>query len=268
MFKPQPALLRSLFILLLSCAIIQGMGFSVIAKEEELWQVKKSSHFQVRYRTQESGEYVELLLKFAEDYYTSITESLGFRRFDFWTWDRACTIDLYSSHQEYYEVTKQPAWSGAVAYVRERMIKTFLYKKDFLETILPHEMAHLIFREFVGYRTPLPLWLDEGIACLQEKNNLKSYMLVARVLIKSSVFIPLEKLTEIQREGLVMQDVFYAEAASVAYFLLENYGKDKFIDYCRKLRDGKNWQISLLEIYGLKDLSQMNAEWVKFIAKH
>ena len=190
---------------------------------------------------------------------------MGFRRFEFWTWDNKCKIYLYPSRAEYHQATKQPTWSGANVYIKQRLINTFEGQKNFFETILPHEMAHLIFREFVGYKTDLPLWLDEGIACLFEKTNQEIYFAVAKILVKSSVFIPLEKLTEIKQEGLVMPEVFYAESASVVYFLLKKYGREKFIDYCRKLRDNKDWRISLREAYGFKNLSAVNKEWIDFL---
>jgi hypothetical protein len=208
---------------------------------------------------------VNELLRYAEDYYTGITEEMGFRRFDFWTWDKTCKVYLFASRKNYADMSRQPGWTGGAAYVRERMIITFINQGDFFNTILPHEMTHLIFREFVGYRTGLPLWLDEGIACLQEKKNRRQYLRVARVLVKSHVFIPLDKLTEIRQEGLLMPEVFYAESASVVQFLLQRYGQEKFVDYCRRLRDNKDWKRALLEVYAVKSLSEMNVQWKEFL---
>jgi hypothetical protein len=233
--------------------------------EESFWNVKKSTHFAVYYKATGSSDYASDVLRYAEKYYDNITEDLGFRRFDFWTWEKQCKIYLYSTAKEYHDATGQPAWSGAAAYLKERTIKTFVRREEFLETILPHEMAHLVFREFAGYETQLPLWLDEGIASLQEEKNRKSHLLIATVLVRSNVFIPLQKLTNIRREGLVMPGVFYAEAAALIEFLLEKYGREKFVDYCRKLRDNNSWQSALKDIYKFKDLSEMNDKWIRFL---
>ncbi|MDP3791100.1 MAG: peptidase MA family metallohydrolase [Candidatus Omnitrophota bacterium] len=235
--------------------------------EGSLWEVKKSNHFAVYYKDSESNDYVNEVLKYAEKYYEDMTEQLGFRRFEFWTWEKQCKIYIYPTAKEYHDSTGQPEWSGAAAYIKERAIKTFVRREEFLETILPHEMAHLIFREFIGYKTDIPLWLDEGISSLQEEKNRKSHLLIAKVLVKSHVFIPLPKLTRIVKEGLVMPGVFYAEAASVIEFLLEKYGKEKFVDYCRVLRDNKNWEAALKTVYGFKDLSEMNDGWLKFLSE-
>ncbi len=233
--------------------------------EESFWESKRSTHFTVYYKSTESSDYVNEVLKYAEKYYDDITEELGFRRFDFWTWEKACKIYLYATAKEYYYATGEPEWSGACANLRERTIKTFVRREKFLDTILPHEMAHLIFREFVGFKVMLPLWLDEGVASLMENKQRSQYLFLARALLKSRIFIPLPKLTRIVKEGLVMPGVFYAESASVVEFLLQKYGKEKFVDYCRKLRDNKNWELSLKEVYKFRDLSDMNEKWVEFL---
>jgi len=233
--------------------------------EESFWDSKQSTHFTVYYKSTESNDYVNEVLRYAEKYYDNITEELGFRRFDFWTWEKACKIYLYATAKEYYDSTGQPEWSGATAYLKERTIRTFIRREMFLDTILPHEMAHLIFREFVGYKVPLPLWLDEGVSSLMENNKRKEYLFLAKSLAKSQIFIPLPKLTRIVREGLVMPGVFYAESASVIEFLLQKYGREKFVDYCRRLRDNKNWELSLKEAYKFKDLSEMNDKWLEFL---
>jgi hypothetical protein len=232
---------------------------------ESSWERKQSNHFNVYYKIGESNDYVNEVLRYAEKYYESITEALGFMRFDFWTWDKACKIYLYPTAKEYYEATGQPKWSGATAYVKERTIKTFVRREKFLETILPHEMAHLIFREFVGYRTPLPLWLDEGVSSMMEDDQRKQHLSLARALARSQIFIPLPNLTKIDKDTLVMPEIFYAESASVIEFLLQKYGKEKFVDYCRKLRDNKNWERSLREVYKFKDLTEMNEKWLEFL---
>ena len=232
-----------------------------------MWNVKTSSHFIVYFKEDE-GDYVDVLIEKAEQYYDNITYELGFTRFDdFWLWEKRCKIYLYPSAQEYHRVTGQPEWSVGEANIIEKTIETYLYEKDFLENILPHEMGHLIFREFVGYKTQLPLWLDEGIACLQEKKHLQERLSISQGLVISGFFIPIRKLNEIKQSEMVMPIIFYAEAASIMDFLLEKYGKDKFIDFCRYLRDTKDWRQALLKVYGFEDLDQMNIAWVKFLSQ-
>ncbi|MBN2120279.1 MAG: hypothetical protein JW734_04420 [Candidatus Omnitrophica bacterium] len=255
-------ILRALLLTFLISIIIPNKpGFTA----EDYWQEKKSDHFAVYYKAMKDAALVDELLKSCEDYYQNITENLGFRRFNFWSWENRCKIYVFPSPEEYHQNSDQPTWSRAHANIRERTIKTFTLQKDFTQTILPHEMGHLIFREFIGYKTRLPLWLDEGIACLQEVKNRDRYILMANAFVKSKLFIPLDKLTEINKDALAMPSIFYAEAASLVRFLFEKYGQEKFVDYCRKLRDNKNWKKSLLQVYELKSITQLNDQWIEFL---
>ncbi|MDD5594761.1 MAG: peptidase MA family metallohydrolase [Candidatus Omnitrophica bacterium] len=229
------------------------------------WSVKKSQHFIVYFQSASPG-YVDELTNKAEEYYNSIVTELGFTRFDdFWTWDKRCKIYLYPSAKEYQHATGRPSWSGGSANIVERRIDTFLYEKDFMQTVLPHEMGHLIFREFVGYRTSLPLWLDEGIASFQEQSSRDERIITVQGLVASGLFIPLDRLTMIEANNLMMPNVFYGESVSIIDFLLKKYGRDKFVDFCRELRDSKEWKMSLGKVYGFKDIDDMNSEWIKYL---
>ncbi|MDD2752678.1 MAG: peptidase MA family metallohydrolase [Candidatus Omnitrophica bacterium] len=231
------------------------------------WTVQKSQHFIVYYQQAESG-YISQLLDSAEKYYNSIVTELGFTRFDdFWTWEKRCKIYLYPSAKEYQRATGRPSWSGGSANITERKIDTYLFEKDFLQIVLPHELGHLVFREFVGFNTSLPLWLDEGIACLQEQSSREERLKTVEGLVISGLFIPLERLTMIEANNLMMPNVFYAEAVSVIDFLLKNFGNDKFIEFCRTLRDSKDWKMSLGKVYGFKNFDDMNAQWVQYLLR-
>ncbi|UCD15160.1 MAG: hypothetical protein JSV34_05430 [Candidatus Omnitrophota bacterium] len=234
-------------------------------KQKNDWIIKKGSHFIIYHAANFSSKDVRQLLRKAESYYSSITEEFGFRRFNFWTWDNRCKIYLYSSSEDYYNNTKQPQWSRASVHVKERAIHAFSINQYFLDTILPHEMGHLIFREFVGYYTSLPLWLDEGIATFVERDKGENRLARAREIVRSFSFISLKGLTEVNSSNIKSPDVFYAEAASIIEFLLREYGREKFVEYCRYLRDKKDWYEGLLDVYGFTDLYDMNNKWMDFL---
>jgi len=242
--------------------------FYLPLRAQQEWEIKKSTHFIIHYQKSIPSHYITTIARKAEKYYNTITKELGFRRFNFWTWNKRCKIYLYSSREVYYNNTQIPSWSQARVEVKERIIYGFLEKKDFvrfIEEILPHEMGHLIFREFVGYETKLPLWLDEGIACFVEKRNKQKRLNLAKKIVNTDAFISLEKLTSTSKNSLDDPDVFYAESASIIDFLLEKYGRDKFVEYCRSLRDGNHWKESLLRVYDFSEFSQIGDEWVKYL---
>lgn len=234
--------------------------------DASLWKTEKSQHTIIYYQDVPVG-YVERLINEAEKYYNSILEDLGYRRFEFWSWDNRAKIYLYKDAYDYHADTQGLYWSAAEVDVKKRVIKTFVEQGLFFDSILPHEMTHIIFREFVGDKISLPLWLDEGIACSQEKSNLNERMRVARDLVVRSTSVDLNMLSGIKDSETITPRIFYAEAASLVVFLLEQYGRDKFLEFSRRLRDGIDWQEALMSAYRFADLNDMQEKWKEFMLK-
>lgn len=252
---------------------IMAFLFLAGAAEAEIdtasWSIEKSEHF-ILYYKEAPIEYVKEVLDKSEKYYNSITDDIGFTRFDgFWTWDKRAKIYLFTNAQEYQKITKSPGWSGGGVNIGERRIYTFVNMKNFFDVILPHEIGHIVFREFIGNDRKVPLWMDEGVACYLEKAERPERLRIARGLVRSKLFMPLDELQEVNRLYiLIMPDVFYAESASVIEFLISVYGKDKFVEFCRRLRDlrgDQGWEVALADVYKFKDISELNARWMNFL---
>lgn len=232
------------------------------------WSERKSAHFIVYFKDAPE-DFVDNVLDAAEEYYRDITSDLGFTRYGSWAWEDRCKIYIYKDAEEYMQVTKQPEWSGGSTIYQQKIINTYPLAAGFFDTLLPHELGHIIFREFVGVRSDVPLWLDEGVASYQEKARRWGSNKTVKSAIKNKTFIPLEELTKkvlspsLDRETV---EIFYAEAGSVVYFLISKYGKYRFVDLCRALKDGKRFEEALRTTYsrfdGVKDLNQA---WVNYI---
>jgi len=235
---------------------------SLYARDQE-WTIKKSKHFIVYYR-EVSSRYASRVARQAEHYYKSVITYLGFNRFDFWTWEKRCKIYLYPSQEEYLEATNAESWSIGRVHVIKKEIVTYTKEKQFLDYILPHEMGHIIFREAVGFDKDLPLWIDEGIATLQEKDRDK-YLLTARIFVREKNFISLEDLSNIRSYTQISPLVFYSESASIMEFLLERFSRREFVMFCHRLRDGEEWEDALLRTYKFEDLQQLEDVWINGI---
>lgn len=230
------------------------------AVESSYWTTQKSQHFIIYYNSVPQ-DYVTNLVNSAEKYYNSIVDNLGFRRFNFWSWDNRAKIYLYPTRDDYLKDTKRSAWSGAAVNVSNKTIQTFIGQDDFFDSILPHEMTHIIFREFIGKRVDLPLWLDEGIAASQETNSLIQRIGTVKNLVRNNLYIDFKDLVQIKDYSLVVPQTFYAESASLVKFLIEKYRKDKFLDFSRKLKEGIRWKQALMNIYDFKDFSELELKW-------
>ena len=251
-------------VLLIATFLIIGASAEVISPS---WQTEKSQHFIIYYQDAPVGFISELIYK-AEDYYNSIVDELGYYRFDFWSWDNRAKIFLYRNSDEFHKETDRASWSGAIVSVGNRTIKSFIGQVGFFDSILPHEMTHIIFREFVGGKVVLPLCIDEGVACSQEKSYLAGRMQIAKNLVLHNNYLKFDNFFEIYKLGPEIQpQLFYAQSASIVIFLIRQYGKEGFLDFSRKLRDGLPWQKALLSVYRFANLDEMEASWRAFILK-
>ena len=229
------------------------------------WKEEKSKHFIIYYQ-EASSKYISKVKRYAEHYYKSITNYLGFRRFNFWTWEKRCKIYLYPSREEYLKDTGRISWSKGSVHVIKKEIVTYAREAEFFDHVLPHEMGHIIFRELVGFDKKLSLWIDEAVAVLQEEDRAK-YLAGARNLARQGNYVFLSELASVSDYGQIRPDVFYSQAASIVHFLLEKFGRNKFVIFCRCLRDGEGWEEALLSTYKFENLEGLEKAWINSLSK-
>lgn len=235
------------------------------AAHPEEWEEKKSTHFIVYSQPNNTtARYLRKVIRKAEEYYKDITDYLGFVRFDFWKWEDRCKIYIYPDRQSYSRNSQLPGWSSGRVHIKTKEISTFVRKRKFLNYILPHELGHIVFREFVGFNKNIPLWLDEGIAVLQEKNR-QAYIRTAKKLIQNDTYLTINQLSHIRRYQDISPKVFYSEAASIVEFLLKNFGRDHFVDFCRELRNESGWKEPLKSVYRFDNIAQFEQQWKNWL---
>jgi len=256
------------------------------------WQEVKGDHFIV-YFSQDEKFARDVLYK-AEVYYQRIAAALGYSRYsEFWTWDKRVKVYIYPDHRAYCRATNSPDWTHGVARYREKVIASYVWGEGFLEALLPHEMAHLIFRDFVGFRGEVPLWLDEGVAQWSEESKRQQMKAVVKNLLAQGMLMSLKDMIGLDvrslkpgaaikaasaadaagnRRGLSFETeelipLFYAEAVSLVGFLIERYGADEFTVFCRNLRDGKTLDDALKSAYPvyIHSAAELEMRWVAYI---
>lgn len=240
---------------------------SLAQKEEE----KKSSHFIVYYSQGVPDDFVDTVLEFAERYYNELTQKLGFTRFDYWTWDNRAKITIYPDQETYVAETKQPSWSGGIASYSEKAIWTYPRGAGFFDSLLPHEIGHIVFREVIGSRK-VPLWLEEGVASFMEQAKRFGSQRLILDAIRDNTFIPFQKLQEIDgvelRGGGVDIPLYYAEAVHLVAYLLDHFGIPRFNDFCRKLREGKKFDVALSYAYfDIRSTDDLGKLWEESLMK-
>lgn len=231
------------------------------------WKNIKSSHFIIYYKKTDI-KFIDNLKDNLENYYQKITEEIGFTRYNnFWIWENRAKIYVYDTKKDYIMATNQPDWSLGVANAKDKIISTYYNVKDreFFDKIILHELAHLIFREFVGFSSNVPIWLDEGVASFFSKDY--SFIKPAiQQILKDNKYILLNNLPVKSIGGLNDDQIkiFYLESVAVIYYLMSNFNKSNFVGFCRSLRDGNSLDRALYSNYSIKDIDELNKRVVKY----
>jgi len=259
---------KIIFIFLTIFAISISSGYC--AQPGEKWQEYLTTHFIVYYKDAPL-DFIKNVEEAAERYYTEITDNLGFARMSSWCWDNRGKIYIYSDNQEYLNASHHASWSSGTAVMREKIIRTFPQMHGFFDTVLPHELGHIIFREFVGFHGNIPLWLDEGVAMYQEKAKRWGVNRIVKQAIEEKKFIPLNELTrkqvssEASRESV---ELFYAESASVVYYLITEFGKYRFAEFCRRLKEMHMFDSALEAAYArFRNTDDLNKAWLESLQR-
>lgn len=241
------------------------MEISVHAKE---WKEYKRQHFIIYYK-KAPFEFVETVEQTSEDYYREISENLGFTRYKGWNWDERAKIYIYDNADDYVKTGKQAGWSHGVASPRDKVIRTYPSAHGFFDSTLPHELGHIIFREFIGFKARIPSWFEEGVAMYQEKAKRWGAHDTVRKAIENGTFKPLDELSLMRLRYNTSRssvDLFYAESASVVNYLIGELGQQRFVRLCRKLKDGGPFSWAIDSVYvRFKKVEDLNKAWVKYL---
>ncbi|MCP4650254.1 MAG: hypothetical protein GY853_09285 [PVC group bacterium] len=265
------------------CSLIQ-------AKSD--WAEIKGDHFIVYYKSGEYKNFAREVSRKAEKYYNSIADDLGYVRYSgFWKWDDRVKIYIHSDHDSYVEDSGRPSWSRGMADYNRKEIISYAWSEGFVDQLLPHELAHLIFRDFVGFKGEVPLWLDEGVAQWEEHQQRQERKLMIKQLAQNGRLIPLEDMMRMDIrqvsqgqkvklrflggknvqivDGSDLVAAYYLQAFSLVGFLVERYYAEDFVIFCRQLRDGASIARALSHTYPTKmsTLADFEEKWVKYILK-
>ena len=235
---------------------------------EKGWQEQKGSNFIIYYRDIPE-DFLETVMEEAEEEYRRISENIGIGSYRSWAWDKRASIYIYKDAEDYVKNGGQAGWSHGAALVKTKVIKTFPSASGFFDSILPHELGHIILHEFIGSQADIPLWFDEGVAMNQEKaRRLGSHALV-KTAIEKGQFIPLTQLTDMRlysNSDQATVELFYAESASAVNFMMTQLGAERFHQFCRELKGNSRFEDVLVKVYmSLKGMDDLNRKWKNFL---
>jgi len=261
------------------------------------WYEEKGEHFIIY--TETDALKVRDIMRQAEKYYHSIAERLKFPRHDeFWMWDDRVKVYLFENQETYLERTGEPEWSLGMADYTARCIYSYMDSPRFLTSVLPHEIAHLIFRDFYTKESELakpPFWLDEGVAQWSEDKESKNQIRkLARDGLKSDGLLTIQDIILLNVDYIkknpdrlhfrlvrtlkdrytviilspdILLNTFYVQSGSLVGYLIEVLGAQRFAAFCREISRERAVSNALRACYPthFQSLSDLENAWRAYL---
>jgi hypothetical protein len=219
---------------------------------------RESSHFVMHYEGKQTSEsFRGQILAALESDYDDLVRDLGTPPRD------NILVTLYTE-QAFFDVTRAPSWSGALNDGKLRIpISGLSSMTSELAHVLKHELAHSFINQLSAGRCPV--WLNEGIAQLEEPKSLGGDGRQIAQLFKSQRNIPLNLL-----EGSFMRlsggeaYVAYAESLAAVSYINDSYGMGDVQRILHLLNQGSSTEAALRATVH-SDYGQLESDLAKYL---
>lgn len=234
----------------------------------EKWQEENSRHF-IIYFKKAPKDFIKNVEVEAERNYDEISDNLGYFRSQGWLSDDRAKIYIYDDNDDYLRNKNTYKWSHGVAEPKDKVIRSFPSAYGFFDSTLPHELGHIIFREIIGFNVRVPLWFEEGVAMYQEKAKRFGSHKTVQDAYHNHIFMSVLELSHIDLTtgtDVKVVNLFYAESASIVYYMINELGKQRFVSFCDHLKETRDFEKSLDMAYGrFHSLDDLNKAWIKYL---
>jgi hypothetical protein len=176
-------------------------------------------------------------------------------------WSRPCPIHA--------DVAPNLGAGGATSFVFDRgevfdwEMKIQGSEERILDSVLPHEVTHTIFASY--FRRPLPRWADEGACTTVEHSSERNKQQVMLVnFLRSDHGIAFDKLFAMKEYPHDVMPL-YSEGYSLARFLIEQGGRQKFMEFVGEGMKSDNWPAVTKKEYGFASLQDLQDQWLDWV---
>jgi hypothetical protein len=265
-----PSKKQGIFILVMVVLLIIGRCPQLCAENtQDSWQEMKGQDFIIYYRAHVPNDFVQTTMDTAEEEFKRVSDNLGIANNQFWALDKQVKIYIYSDQDDYVRNGGQAVWSHGAAFAQAKTIKTYPEVSGFFDTLLPHELGHIILRDYIGFTAVVPLWFEEGVAIYQEKAKRLGSRETVKEAIENGQFIPLSQLSGVRLykdTKAQVVDLFYNESASAVYYLVAELGEQEFYMLCKEIKNNTPFQEALHKVYlRFKTIDELNQTWVEYL---
>jgi hypothetical protein len=130
-----------------------------------------------------------------------------------------------------------------------------------METLIPHELAHVLLYRSVGdgYAS-LPVWLSEGIASLAELYPNPDYEQALTVASQNDSLLPIAELCDAFPPDASGAYLAYAESQSFVRYLRDSYGTPALFSLTSAFADGLSCEQGAVRALGTS-LANLDTRW-------
>jgi len=238
------------------------------ADDAPAWREHATDHFRVLFVGEPAAAATSAGTA-AERHYSRIATELGLSRpGQSWRWDRRVVIRLYPSEDAFRAATRAPEWAVGRASARLQEIACWAGQAGWEESVLPHEITHLMLRAYLGQEPDPPAWFVEGVTQWMEPDRRAAADEAGRWVLREGRSVPAEQLNGMAARDLadpVAATAFYRQAVSLVGFLFRHGGSERFGRLLRQVRDGKTMEAALRFTYPetLRSMKDLETRWAK-----
>ena len=209
---------------------------------EKNYSERETGHFVLRFEGNQSSEgFREQLLAVLESQYQELSRTFGSEP------RSSIQVVLYTA-QDFFDVTRAPAWTGAL---NDGKLRIPLHGVESvtpeLARVLRHELTHSFVNQLSAGRCPA--WLNEGIAQLLEPRGLGSRTAQLGLLFKADRDLPLNMLERsFASLSTVEATLAYDESLLAAGYLYQHYGIADVVRLLQRIGQGESTESSLRSV--------------------
>jgi len=209
-----------------------------------------------------------------EQYYVIPTD-LGLGEGNFWMKGKV-HIYIYDTPQEYSQIINRDFWTSGYAEFKTRSIYAYKDVDYLIEAVIPHELTHLIFADFMEFSANYPKWLTEGLAMYEETKYCQAYLNNYQKILdqmKQEKYFTVDALTKIdisKEKRIEVIHFWYVESMSIVTYLIDVYGRGRLYTFCKNLKEGMELNKALENTYSpeIRNLPELSGRWLNYIKTH
>ena len=212
------------------------------SRAEAGYSERDSSHFALKYEGRQSSEsFRDQLMQVLEADYRDLSRQFGAEP------RSSIQVVLYTD-QAFFDVTRAPAWTGALNDGRLRIpLRGLDSVTPELGRVLRHELTHSFVNQLsLGH---CPAWLNEGIAQMMEPQSLGSRAARLADLFREQHEIPLNLLEAgFSSFNRTQAEIAYDESLAAVEFIYSRYGMNDLIQMVERIGHGESTETSLRQV--------------------